>query len=165
MYALNYQKDFYLYLVAADTTIGMVLVQKESGIEHPIYYLSHNLNHTKIKYPYVEKLALAVVQAVQRFRHNILLCKTTIISDCNPITYILSRKLLGGKYSKWIVILQEFDLKFIISKSKKSLIFVDLLCDLPLSSSDLTSEASILDESLFLISSSDPWYGDILVYF
>ena len=55
-------------------------------------------------------------------------------------------------------------MEFIKSKSKKSLVFIELLCDLPSSSNDLTSEASILDESLFLISSSDTWYGDILVY-
>jgi len=50
MYAPNYQKDFYLYLAVADTAIGMVLVQEKSGNEHPIYYLSHNLNDTEIKY-------------------------------------------------------------------------------------------------------------------
>ena len=43
-----------------------------------------------------------------------------MISDCNPMTYILTKKMLGGKYSKWIFILQEFDLEFEKSKSKKS---------------------------------------------
>ena len=164
MYSLNYQNDYYLYLAIADTTIGMVLVQEENGIEHLIYYLSHNLNDTESNYSYVKKLASQVIQAVQIFRHYILLHKTTIISDCNPMTYILSHQLLGGKYSKWIVILQEFDLEFIKSKSKKSLVFVELLCNLPSASNDLTSEALIFDDSLFLISSSDPRYGDILVY-
>jgi len=42
----------------------MVLVQEESGTEHPIYYLSCNLNDTESKYSYVEKLALAAIQAV-----------------------------------------------------------------------------------------------------
>ena len=45
-----------MYLVAVDTTITMVLVQEEDGIEHSIYYLSHNLNDTEVKYTYVEKL-------------------------------------------------------------------------------------------------------------
>lgn len=55
-------------------------------------------------------------------------------------------------------------MEFIKSKSKKSLVFAELLCDPPSTSIDSTSEPSILDESLFLISSSDPWYGDILIY-
>lgn len=105
MYSQNYQNDYYLYLAATDTTIGMDLVQQENGIERLIYYLSRNLNDTKNKYSYVEKLDLAVVQAVQIFRHYILLRKTTFITDCNPMTYILSRQLLRRKYSKWIVIL------------------------------------------------------------
>jgi len=80
------------------------------------------------------------------------------------MTYILSRQLLGGKYSKWIAILQEFDLEFVKSKSKKALVFAELLCDLPSSSNDETSEETIVDESLFLISSSNSWYGDIIIY-
>ena len=64
--------------------IGMVLVQEdEFHGEHVIYYLSCNFHPTEIKYSHVEKLALAVVQAVQRFFHYILLRKTTVISDCN----------------------------------------------------------------------------------
>ena len=82
----------------------MVLVQEDNGIEHPIYYLNRNLNDTECKCFYVEKLALAAVQAVRRFRHYVLFRKTTIVLDCNPMTYILSRQSLGGKYSKWIII-------------------------------------------------------------
>ena len=75
MYAPDYQKDFNLYLAAADTTIAMVLAQEDNGIEHPIYYLSRNLNDTEMKYSYVEKLTLMTVQAIQRFRHYILFRK------------------------------------------------------------------------------------------
>ena len=73
MYPPNYQNDYFLYITVADMTIAMVLVQVENGIEHPFYYLSHNLNDTEVKYSYVEKLALVVVQVVQIFRHYILL--------------------------------------------------------------------------------------------
>ena len=145
-------------------TIAMVLVQVEDKIEHSIYYLSHNINDTEFNYSYIENLALVAVQAVQIFRHYILLRKTTIVSDCNPMTYILSRQLIGGKYSKWIFILHEFDLEFIKSKSKNSLVLAELLYELPCDSTATMSEPSIPDESLFLIGSSDPWYGDFIIY-
>jgi hypothetical protein len=120
----DYSRDYFLYLVAADSTIAMVLVQEDdSHDEHVIYYLSQSLTTTEAKYLHVEKLALAAVQAVQRFHHYILLRRTTVISDCNPMQHILTCQLLGGKYSKWIVILQEFDLEFEHAKSKKSLVF------------------------------------------
>eukprot|EP00253_Pinus_taeda_P002987 PITA_02987 len=93
----NYHRDYTLYLAAADTTIGMVLVQtNDDDTEHVIYYLSRNLLDTETRYAHVDKLALAAVCAVQRFRHYILLHTTTVISDCNPMTYILSCQLLGG---------------------------------------------------------------------
>jgi hypothetical protein len=112
----------------------MVLVQEDdSHNEHVIYYLSQSLTPTETKYLHVEKLALTAVQAVQRFRHYILSRKTTIISNCNPMQHILTRQLLGGKYSKWIMILQEFDLEFERAKSKKSLVFAGLICDFPYS--------------------------------
>jgi hypothetical protein len=110
----------------------MVLVQEDDPHEeHVVYSLSRSLTPIAIKYQHVEKLALAVVQAIQRFRHYILSRKTTVISHCNPMQHILTRQLLGGKYSKWIFILQEFDLEFDHAKSKKSLVFAELICDFP----------------------------------
>jgi len=78
--------------------------------------------------------------------------------------YILTKQLLGGKYFKWIVILQEFDLEFENSKSKKSLVFAELMCDFPHADTEIVAEEPIADESLFLISTLDPWYGDVIVY-
>jgi hypothetical protein len=62
------------------------------------------------------------------------------------------------------VILQEFDLEFEKSKSKKYLVFVELICDLPSADTKNVAEDSFPDESLFLISSDDIWYGDIIIY-
>jgi hypothetical protein len=79
-----------MYLSSSDYTIVMVLVQEDDlRDEHVIYYLSRSLATTKDKYLHVEKMALAVVQVVQCFCHYILLCRTTIISNCNPMQHIL----------------------------------------------------------------------------
>jgi hypothetical protein len=78
--------------------------------------------------------------------------------------YILSCQILGGRYSKWTIILQEFDLLFISPEAKKSMVFAELMFGLPRVSTDPVALDSLPDESLFLIDSSDPWYGDILIY-
>ena len=78
--------------------------------------------------------------------------------------YVLTHQVLGGKYSRWIVILQVFDLEFTKGTSKKSLVFTDLICDLPHTTENLEPSYSLPDESLFLISTTDPWYGDIILY-
>ena len=41
---------------------------------------------------------------------------------------------------------------------------MDLICSLPTDSVPSKSEDHIPDEMLFLISTHDPWYGDIIVY-
>ena len=82
----DYSKDFLLYIATSATTIAMVLVQENlHGQEHMIYYASKNLTDSKTCYSHVEKLALAMVIAVQKFRHYILLCTTTVLEDQNPM--------------------------------------------------------------------------------
>jgi hypothetical protein len=68
----------------------------------------------------------------------------------------LTHQVCGGKYSKWIVILQEFDLDFTKSTTNKSLVFAELICDVPHTEEDIDPSDSLPDESLFLISTIDP---------
>ena len=105
-----------------------------------------------------------MVIAVQNFHHYILLRTTTLYVDSNPVYYVLTRQVLGRKYSRWIVILQEFELEFAKSTSKKSLIFAELICDLPCTTKTTEPFDSFPNESLFLISTTDPWYGDKILY-
>ena len=69
----------------------MVLVQEtDDDQEHVVYYLSKSLSSPKIRYSHVEKLALVAVIVVQRIHHYILLRKTTIIANANPMYYVLT---------------------------------------------------------------------------
>ena len=72
--------------------------------------------------------------------------------------------MIWGKYNKWIVILQEFDLEFVLEKSKKLLIFVELMFDFPNLEEEEVYEDYFFNEHIFLISTVDPRYGDINVY-
>ena len=126
----DYSRDFLIYVAVSMERISMVPVQEDEELqEHVIYYLSQNLVDAEIRYSHVEKLALATVHVVQRLRHYILLRQTLVVAHVNPFQFILTRRMIGGKYNKWIVILQEFKLKFVSEKSKKSLIFVELISD------------------------------------
>ena len=61
-----------------------------------IYYASKNLMDSETRYSHVEKLALAMVIAVQNSRHYILLRTTTVLADQNPMYYILTHQELKG---------------------------------------------------------------------
>ena len=62
------------------------------------------------------------------------------------------------------MILQEFDLEFKKAKSKKSLVFAKLIFLLPSPNTQFVAEDFIPDETLFLIDTSNLWYGDIICY-
>jgi hypothetical protein len=107
---------------------------------------------------------LAAIHVIQRFRHHVLFRKTTVIAVVNPFQYMLKQQIIGGNISTWIVVLQEFDLDFVSAKSKKSLVFAKVISELPVESSDLMPKESPIRGDMFLITSSDPWYADILIY-
>ena len=143
----------------------MVLVQEDEELqEHVIYYLSQNLIDTEVHYSHVEKLSLATIHVVHRLRHYILPRQTLVVAHVNPFQFVLTRRMIRGKYNKWIFILQEFDLEFVSVKSKKLLIFADLISDFPNLEEEKVYEDYFVDENIFLISTMDPWYGDIIMY-
>ena len=72
--------------------------------------------------------------------------------------------MIGGKFVKWIVILQEFDLEFKSAKAKKSLVFTKLLSVLPRNNEEVSYDETLVDDHLLLITSSDLWYRTIIVY-
>ena len=109
----NSTKDYSLYVAAFFSTIGMVLVHiDENDQEHVIYYVSKSLLDLETHYSHVEKLTVAMVIVVQKFRHYILLRTTTVYAESNLMYYVLTHQVLRRKYSRWIFILQEFELEF-----------------------------------------------------
>ena len=56
---------------------------------------------------------------------------TKVVTNSNPMAFLLSRQIVSGKYARWIVILQEFDLEFVTPKSKKGLTLAELISKLP----------------------------------
>ena len=87
----DYMQDYILYLATYTFTIIMVLAQgHDEGQEHVVYYLIKSILHIETHYSHVEKLDLEVFIVIQRFHHYILLHKTTIITDSNPMYHILN---------------------------------------------------------------------------
>jgi hypothetical protein len=144
-------------LAATKSTINILLVQEDEMIkDNVIYYLSRGLLGPELNYFHVEKLSLVAVHVAQRFCHYILFFKTNVIVVVNPFQYVLTRRVIGGNINRWKVILQEYELDFVSTKSKKSLVFAELILELPVESSDIMLEDSPINGDIFLIASLDP---------
>ena len=87
-----------------------------------------------------------------------------MVADVNSFQYVLSRCIIGGKFNKWIVILQDFDLDFQSTKSKKSLVFAELIAKFLVEEDVAIEEDSFPNEHIFFISTYEPWYRDIFIY-
>jgi hypothetical protein len=71
-----------------------------------------------LKYKHEEKLSLVFVLEVQKLHHYILLHTTKVIADSNPMQYLLNRRKINGKFARWIVIHQEYDIEFSTPKRR-----------------------------------------------
>jgi hypothetical protein len=157
----DYDCDYILYLSALAVSVAGVLIQLgDDDHKHVIYYIIKNISGPPLKYNHEEKLDLVV----QKLHHYILLLTTKVVADSNPMTYLLSRQKINGKFSQWIVIVQEYDLYFSTPKRKKALILTELIMTFPSDASSSPVNIEFPDEHLFYIPSDDPWYGNLLVY-
>ena len=62
---------FHISTDASNTAIGEALGQKEKIMTYAIYFIRKNLTPTELNYTVTEKEMLAVVHAVNKFRHYI----------------------------------------------------------------------------------------------
>lgn len=66
--SLKPREELYIYLAASEQEISVLLLRVEEGIQKPVYYVSKVLKGPKLKYLGIEKLALALVIAVRKFK-------------------------------------------------------------------------------------------------
>jgi hypothetical protein len=163
--APDYNHNYILYVSASSVSVSGILVQLgDENREHVIYYVSKNLSGPPLKYKHEEKLSLAVVLAVQKLCHYIMLRTTKVVVDSNPMQYFLSHRQVNRKFARWTIILHEYDLEFSTPKSKKVLILAKLVTTLPFDTTSAPVNTDFPDEHLFYITSYDPWYDDLLIY-
>jgi len=87
----NYNHDYILYLSASAVSIAGVLIRLgDDDWEHVIYYVNKNLSGPSLKYNQEEKLTLEIVLVVHKLRHYMILRITKVVTDSNPMHYLLS---------------------------------------------------------------------------
>ena len=99
--------------------MGAMLAQEIKGKENAIYYLSKKFLEYEFRYTPLEKLCLALVWATKKLRHYMLTHTIHVVSHIDPLKYLFEKSTLNWRLSRWIVMLAEFDLKFMPQKSIK----------------------------------------------
>ena len=92
----NWEFPFYIHTNASDHAIGVVLDQKLDSIEHAIYYISKNLQGAKYNYTIIEKELLAVIYALNKFRHYVTGYQIFVHTNHSTIKYLMDKPEISG---------------------------------------------------------------------
>jgi hypothetical protein len=112
----DWSLPFEIVCGASDYAVGAVLGQTKDKKHHAIAYASKTLIGAYLNYATTEKELLAVVFAIDKFRSYLVGAKVIIYTDHAALKYLLTKKDAKPHLTRWILLLQEFDLEI---KDKK----------------------------------------------
>ena len=88
MSSLEADEVLFAYIVVAPHAVSLVLIQVDSGIQWPLYYVSKPLHEAEVRYLPLEKAILAVVHATQKLLHYFQ-AHTVIVLTQLPLKLVL----------------------------------------------------------------------------
>nr|KAJ0226242.1 hypothetical protein LSAT_V11C100037740 [Lactuca sativa] len=141
--------------------IGAVLGQKNGKASYVIYYASRTLDNAQSNYSTTEKELLVIVFALEKFRQYLLVTKVIVYSDHVALKYLMTKKDAKPRLIRWIQLLQEFHLEIRDMSGCENLV-VDHLSWITSNETPLSLRDKFLDEHLFSLTQSTPWYADIV---
>jgi len=104
----------------SDFAVGLVLGQTKDKKHHIVAYASKTLTGPQLNYATTEKELLAVVFAIYKFRSYLVGDKVIVYSDHATLKYFFTKKVAKSHLIRWILLLQEFDLKIKDKKGVKN---------------------------------------------
>ena len=118
----------FAYIAVALHAISLVLIQVDSGIQWPVYYVSKSLNKAKVHYLPLEKVILAVVHATRKLPHYFQAYTVVVLTQL-PLKSVLRNADYTGRVAKWGTILGAFDIKYMPRTSIKGQVLADQVAE------------------------------------
>ncbi|GJP85888.1 hypothetical protein CLOP_g15985 [Closterium sp. NIES-67] len=89
--------------------MGAVLCQEEGGLERVVAYASRSCSPAEGNYSSYEGEGLAAVWAVELFRPYLQGRRFTLVTDHQPLLWLMTNQTLKGRNARWAMRLQEFE--------------------------------------------------------
>ena len=115
----DWTKPFHVHVDAYGIALGVVLSQPGKGdIDHPIAYSSRKLSTAEKNYTTTEREGLAMVYALQKFRHYLLGASFKMFTDHCALKYLVNKPVLGGRICRWLFLFQEYDFEISVKPGR-----------------------------------------------
>ena len=111
----------------------------------------------------IEKEFLAVVHAINKFRHYINGYDVFVHTHHSTIKFLMNKYITSGRVTQWILFLQEFNITIIDKPGKENLVAY-FLSRLPRDGENIPINDDFPDEHLFVVAVKMPWFADISNY-
>ena len=106
----DYNKGFELHIDASCSGLGAVLYQEQDKLLRVIAYASRGLRSAERRYPAHKLEFLALKWAVTDKFHDYLLGSTfEVVTDNNPLTYVLTSAKLDAAGHRWVAALANYN--------------------------------------------------------
>ena len=118
----NFKLPFELHTDWSCNGLGAVLAQRDPDKkEYVIAYASRSNNRTERNYSSYQGECLAAVWAVQTFRVYLYGRHFTLVTDHEPLKWLMTNTRLTGMHARWAIILQEYDFETVHRSGLKNL--------------------------------------------
>ncbi|KAL1543963.1 hypothetical protein AAHA92_20873 [Salvia divinorum] len=164
----DWSQPFEIMCDASDVAVGSALGQKRDKLFRVIYYASQTLDPAQVNYTTTEKEMLAVVYSFDKFCPYLIGAKTIVFTDHAVIRHLFAKQDAKPRLIRWILLLQEFNLKIRDRKGCENVV-ADHLSRLEHMNEDeklkLTINEEFPDEHLFFVATGKvTWYANIVNY-
>jgi hypothetical protein len=106
---------------------------------------------------------LAVVHAINKFRHYITGYEVFVHTDHSSIRFLMNKPITNGRVTRWILLLQEFNIT-VLDRPGKDNVVADFLSRIKNEDDDIPVHDSFPDENPFSLSINTPWFTDMENY-
>ena len=88
-------EDLFLYLAISATMLSIALIQEESRVQRPVYYISQAFWKVEAKYPHIEKITFALIVASWKLRPYFQANPILVMTD-QPIKKAMNKLEAAG---------------------------------------------------------------------
>ena len=116
----NFNKQFIIATDASAHSVGAVLSQDFEGNELPIAYASRQLKNAEKNYSTTERECLALIFGLKQFRCYVYGNRFTVITDHQPLKWLMGVKDPHNRLLRWSLLLAEYDFEIVYRPGKSN---------------------------------------------